>query len=75
MGAPLRPRIVADLIEYGPSTPLDVAKRLGQHSANDVWRHLLRMANAGQISFDDTGRIASLATPVPAAPTSQEPTR
>lgn len=62
--------IVADLTTHGPSTPLDVARRIHRDTP-DVWRSLLRMANAGQITFDPTGRIASLA---PTNPTDQEPT-
>lgn len=67
--------IVADLTTNGPATPTTIARRLGKTDAKEVWRFVLRMANAGQISFDDTGRIASLATPVPTPTSTQEPTR
>lgn len=52
--------VVADLLAHGPSRPGDIAKRIGRRDASDIWRSVLRMANAGQITFDDTRRIASL---------------
>ena len=57
----LEPLILADLATNGPSTPLDIAKRLGVSKTSEVWRHVVRLARSGEITFDDTGRIARLA--------------
>ena len=52
--------VIEDLRTNGPATPAVIAKRIGQPTTRMVWRHLLRMANAGEVVFDPTGRIASL---------------
>lgn len=59
--AHVRNEVIEDLRTNGPATPAVIADRLGKTDATEVWRHLLRMANAGQVTFDPTGRIAALA--------------
>ncbi len=68
--------ILADIEANGSSTPLEIARRLDRTSSSSVWRSCLRMANAGQITFDSTGRIASLTAPttISTTPPTQEPT-
>lgn len=58
--AHVKSEIIADLEANGPATPATIAKRLSKCNSTVVWRNLLRMANAGEVVFDPTGRIASL---------------
>lgn len=66
--AHVRNEVLEDLRTNGPATPAVIAERIGQANSRMVWRHLQRMANAGQVTFDPTGRIATLAGPADQGP-------
>ena len=67
----LADRILADLDANGPADHLTIARRLGYPSncSNRIRNAMGWLANFGRITFDETGRIATL-TPT----TNQEPT-
>lgn len=53
-------RILADLATHGPSTPIEIAHRLGDPDSRRVWMWVVRMVRAGDLVMDPTGRIVHL---------------